>query len=429
MNPILEARELRSENIERLMKEYPDQSTVILKTNVVGSQKNPIDMRFVCAYFNDIIHRTFQQKIVLMGKIQSVDGNYCFYVINEVGTIVKERTIDIEESNTLGRLVDIDVYYRKPISRQDLSCPMRTCLICDNYAHLCVRDQRHTQLEIQEKVKQIINDFLVEYLTNITIKAIYSELELYPKCGLVSHRSSGCHTDMNYETFVRSSFAIHHDIENYISLACQGDFDPLELVRIGKQAELHMLKATGGINTHKGLIFLLGVFLPSITKAILENKDEAYAQEVMGCITKNIVQDYYDHVTPEGAISNGDRIFLEYGIKGIRGEALGGLQKIFDIPSVIHHDDDIVHHEYLIQLMSQLDDTTIIHKTSIETLRRVQQEMKDLIKDGGYSKQKNRFIELSNTYLEEGISPGGSADMLVIKIIYEDVKHLLQQIN
>jgi len=429
MNPILQAREDRAEHTKRLMKEYPDKSTVILKTNVVGENKNPLDMRFVCAFFNDLIQRNFRHKIILMGKIASDDGNYCYYVIDEVGTIVKERTINIEEINALGRLIDIDVYYKKPINRQDLSCAMRTCLICDNYAHLCVRDQRHTREEIDEKVKEIICEFLVEYLTNVTIKAIYSELELFPKCGLVSHRDSGCHTDMNYETFVHSAFAIRHDIEAYIKEACNGEINPLQLIKIGQHAEKHMLHATDGVNTHKGLIFLLGVFLPAVTKAIIENKNEAYVQEIMSCITQNIVGDYYQSLTKETAKTNGDWIYLNHHIKGVRGEALQGLQLIFDIPTMVYHDDDIVHHDYLIQLMSALDDTTIIHRTSIERLREIQQEMTDFLHTGGYKSQKERFLEISNRYKAEGISPGGSADMLVIKIIYEDVRHLLKQLD
>jgi len=429
MNPILQAREDRSSHIKRLMAEYPNKSTVILKTNVAGENKNPLDMRFVCAFFNDLVQRNFRNKIVLMGKIESDDGNYCFYVINEVGTLTKERTIEIEEINGIGRLIDIDVYYKKPINRQDLSCEMRTCLICSDYAHLCVRDQRHTTEEIHQKVQQIISDFLVEYLTNVTIKAIYSELELYPKFGLVSHRNSGCHTDMNYETFVQSTFAIRHDIEAFIKEACFGEIIPEKLVQIGQKAEQHMFKATNGINTHKGLIFLLGIFLPSLTKAIIENKNEAYLQKVMSCITTNIVGDYYDTLTQETATTHGDEIYLAHNIKGIRAEALNGLQLIFDIPTVIHHDDNITHHDYLIQLMSRLDDTTIIHKTSLNRLREIQQDMKDFYSNGGYKTQQDTFLELSNHYLNEGISPGGSADMLVIKIIYEEVRHLLKQIN
>jgi holo-ACP synthase CitX len=427
MNDILEAREARSNHIQRLMEEYPNKTVVILKANVVGREKNPRHMRFICAFFHAMMQRTFGAKIVAMEKIESRDGNYCYFVIKENGLVVKARTIEIEEYNNLGRLIDLDVYDKKSISREELSCEMRKCLICDHYAHLCARNKTHSEDEINAKVKSIIDSFLVDYLTNVTIKAIFSELELYPKAGLVSHRDPGCHTDMDYETFVHSTFAIKHDIEDYIKEGCQLDANPNRLVEIGKQAEYHMYQETGGINTQKGLIFLLGLFLPALTETILEHKDETYLKTRIQAFANAIVGDYYDRLTAENASSNGDHIYLQYGLKGVRGEALNGLEPIFAIPTSVHYDDDITHHQYLVELMSRLDDTTIVQKTNLTTLRQVQQDMKNILHEGGYLPNQGLFQILSNQYKIKGISPGGSADMLVLKIIYEDVRHLLAQ--
>ena len=76
---------------------------------------------------------------------------------------------------------------------------------------------------------EIIHNFLLDYVTNVTIKAIYSELELYPSFGLVSHKDSGCHKDMNYETFVKSAFAIKKYITQYISEGLKDDIVPFNL--------------------------------------------------------------------------------------------------------------------------------------------------------------------------------------------------------
>ena len=75
--------------------------------------------------------------------------------------------------------------------------------------------------------------------------------------------------------------------------------------------------------------------------------------------------------------------------------------------------------------MSELNDTTIIHKTDIETLHQVQKEMKTLVDKGGYLKNSIEFKRLSDEYKTKNISPGGSADMLVIKIIFENLKYLI----
>ena len=426
MNQILEAREERKKHIEELMDQHPNKTIIILKTNVVGENKNPKHLKFICTFFHSIIYNTFLNKVITSGYQYSEDGNYCYFVVDEVGTMVKIRTIDIEESTPLGRLIDLDVYNKKSISRQDLSCEMRKCLICDNYAHICVRNKTHSQEELSEKIKEIIVAFLTQYLTNKTIQAIYSELELYPKFGLVSHKDSGCHKDMNYETFVKSTFAIKKYISEFINEGFQLDIDPMKLQEIGIRAERKMFQVTNEVNTQKGLIFLLGIFLPSIAKTIFLNETTTFLKAQIQSIAKTVIGDYYETVTDKNVLSNGDKIFLEYGLKGIRGEALTGLDLIFNIPSYHNSQDDIKFHNYLIHLMSELNDTNIIHRTNIETLNEVKDTMKKIIQTGGYESNKEEVHSLSNKYITKNISPGGSADMLVIKILYEELKHLIK---
>ncbi len=426
MNSILKAREIRAKHINDLMKEYPNKTVIILKTNVVGEDKNPLHLNFMCNFFNEIVIDTFHDKILVNGHQYSDDGNYCFFVVDEIGAMVKIRTIEIEEATPLGRLMDIDVYHKKSITRQDLSCEMRKCLICDNYAHLCARAQIHSHEELHNKMTEIIQSFLRDYITNITIKAIYSELELHPKFGLVSHKDSGCHKDMDYETFVKSSFAIKKYLTEYIDKGLQVEFDPLELQKIGLKAEEKMFLATNGINTHKGLIFLLGVFLPALAKAIMINESRVYLRNEISRITHEICGGYFDNIEDKDKLSNSDKIYLETGIKGIREEALNGLSLIFDIPEYKDYDENISHHNYLLHIMSELDDTTIIHKTNVETLNEVKATMKKVIDTGGYEPNKEYVKKLSEEYKERNISPGGSADMLVVKIVYEELKNLVK---
>ncbi len=425
MNNILKAREIRAKHIEQLMKDNFNKTVVVLKSNVVGANKNPRQMKFVCKFFNDIVLNIFKDKIIKYGQVLSEDGDYCYYVINELGSLVKVRTIEIEEYYQLGRLIDIDVYNEKSISRQDLSCEMRRCLICDNYAHICSRNKVHTEDEIFSKVKAITEDFLETHIINIVIKAIFTELELYPSFGLVSHRDTGSHTDMNYETFIKSTFAIKKYILKYVIAGFEEDINPLDLQKIGIQAEQSMFKATNGINTHKGLIYLLGIFLPALTKTIINNENAEYLNKVIQYISETIVGDYYENINNKENLSNSDKVYLKYGIKGIRGESLQGLKEMFDAPDFDNLDEGISHHDCLIYLMSKLDDTTIIHKNDLETLNNVKSDMKELINCGGYAKNIKKVKKLSDEYKEKHISPGGSADMLVIKIIYEKLKYLI----
>ena len=99
---------------------------------------------------------------------------------------------------------------------------------------------------------------------------------------------------------------------------------------------------------------------------------------------------------------------------------------VFDIPSYRDRPQEYMHLEYLIHLMSLLDDTTIVHRTNFETLQSVKNKMSEIVKAGGYTNNIALISNLSNEYIGKNISPGGSADMLVVKMIYEEMKYLLR---
>src|SRR5262249_12246618 len=92
----------------------------------------------------------------------------------------------------------------------------------------------------------------------LAAKSLWDELALYPKPGLVSFSDSGAHADMDATTLSRSLFALR---PWFVELATAGARGAglLELRRLGIGAEQSMLAATGGINTHRGAIFVLGL--------------------------------------------------------------------------------------------------------------------------------------------------------------------------
>ena len=425
MSEILNARENRGKHIESLMKEFEYMTIAVLKLNVVGEDKNPEFMKFICLLFDRLIKQEFGKKIVESKRQFSLDGDYIYYVINEEGTVVKERTIEIEDNNYLGRLIDIDIYHKKSISRQDMSCEMRKCIICDNYAHVCSRNKTHSREDVSNKVSELIEEHLTEIILSEVMKSIYEELDLFPKFGLVSHRDNGCHTDMDYEMFVRSTFTLKPFIKKFILFGIQGKTDSSELIKIGQEAEQAMFKVTNGVNTQKGLIFVLGIFLPSLCKAIISNQGPEFVKEEIIKTSNEVIGDYFERIEEKDDLTHGDKVYLEHSLKGIRGEALLGFPLIFDIDDYDHIAEFFRPQEYLIELMSKLDDTTIVHRKGIETLQRVKREMTQLIMGGGYMKNTRRYKELSDIYKNDGISPGGSSDLLALKLVYEHLKFLI----
>ena len=92
--------------------------------------------------------------------------------------------------------------------------------------------------------------------------ALHDELALSPKPGLVTLTDRGSHADMDAHTFMRSLFALRGYFVRIAELGHGGaPFEALE--QCGIAAEARMLAATGGVNTHRGAIFMLGLLCAS----------------------------------------------------------------------------------------------------------------------------------------------------------------------
>ena len=97
----------------------------------------------------------------------------------------------------------------------------------------------------------------------LAIRSLYREVAIDGKPGLVGPSGSGSHPDMNFATFLRSLQALRG---YFPAIAACGlrrpDFVPLQ--RLGIDAEASMLAATGGVNTHRGAIFNLGLLCAAL---------------------------------------------------------------------------------------------------------------------------------------------------------------------
>ncbi|RTL25794.1 MAG: triphosphoribosyl-dephospho-CoA synthase MdcB, partial [Rhodocyclaceae bacterium] len=109
---------------------------------------------------------------------------------------------------------------------------------------------------------------------SLAIRALYREVELSPKPGLVSPADSGSHTDMDFRTFVRSLQSLRDYFPEIARVGAAGpSFEPLR--QLGVAAEAKMLQATGGINTHRGAIFNIGLLCAAAGALHAEGRDFA----------------------------------------------------------------------------------------------------------------------------------------------------------
>ena len=107
-------------------------------------------------------------------------------------------------------------------------------------------------------------DKFLKKVSELAKNALIDEVTSYPKPGLVDSKNNGAHVDMNIDTFIKSANALE---EYFYKFAEYGkntanieEKESLPKGRlIGIEAERAMFEATGGINSHKGIIFSIGV--------------------------------------------------------------------------------------------------------------------------------------------------------------------------
>ena len=269
-------------------------------------------------------------------------------------------------------------------------------------------------------------------------RALRRELDTPLKPGLVGPDSSGAHTDMDYALMQKAIAALRP----YWSRMAKASVPPL-LQMIGIEAEKAMKKATGGVNTHRGAIFALGLALNArgmevtVTEEVMQNR----LCKIAGVILRNGLIDSALHLTAKDAtashLSHGEEAVKQYGVKGARALALEGYKDLWAhwLPyyrSLRGQASSCPEQQTLLHIMSTLDDTCVIHRVGYERAQEVKREAADVLMaeekwffakpcEKYFSSAGNMLQDLCVRYAAEGISPGGAADMLALTILIDSL--------
>jgi len=196
-----------------------------------------------------------------------------------------------------------------------------------------------------------------------------------------------------------------------------------QLRAIGDAAETAMFSATGGVNTHKGFIFL-GLIIASAFGELLRSNTRPRAEEIFSR-AKELSKELCLHPTSTGPITTGVRAYWELGITGVRGIPSSdfSLVRKFGLPilrrSLNVEAPDVLISTLLLHFMAENEDTTILNrhfdKRRIDFVRDKSAECLAL---GGLSTSKGakKIVRLDETFVKLNISPGGSADLVGIAL-------------
>lgn len=437
-------RELRVKYQKNLMKQYENQTLVTVRINYPGIEKSNYVTDDIVNIIYEEINTYYKKYIVYDEKYENKEGIIGHFLFNIDFITVKRAMIEIEESHILGRCVDIDVYTYKDgevigISRSDLYKKPRKCFICDLEAKICSRAQSHTLEEIKKyfeemyklyKKKEHEAEQLSYGISQLAIKAMISEVSTHPSFGLVSPVSNGSHKDMDYYTFLDSALAIAPFIKKMAKIGYTYHKPILifeEIRKVGIQCEKRMFEATNNINTHKGMIFLMGICASAVAKVLYEEKSFDDIKDTIKEMVVNILDDFKD-VHLKNNLTHGEKLYLDYGFTGIRGEIKNGLEVVFDKILKEYENTTVKRNSFytqiLIHLMSEVEDSTIVYRKDIDTLRWVQNSAKKLLLIGGVNTIDGqiKIKELEDEYIKNNISPGGCADLLAVSIFLMEIK-------
>ena len=249
--------------------------------------------------------------------------------------------------------------------------------------------------------------------------ALHDELSLAPKPGLVTLTDNGSHADMDAHSFMRSLFALRHYFTQITEAGLAGaGFAVLE--QCGIAAEARMLKATGGINTHRGAIFMIGMLCAAAGAALREQEGGLHPALLRAALRRHwgqalALRSQRASSLPGGIASR------RYGLRGASEEAALGFPVLFDttLPALTLAfkrglPPREARLEALMHTIAVLDDSNLAHRGGLEGLRHAQQLAQAFVARGGVARPEglSELQAIADAFVARRLSPGGAADTL-----------------
>ena len=263
-------------------------------------------------------------------------------------------------------------------------------------------------------------------LTGAAIAALLDELETYPKPGLVSPVDTGAHADMDVVLMRRSAHALARPFARLAAAGRAGRSFEQGLVPLGLGAEREMLRATGGINTHRGAIFSLGLLIAAIARTGPVSDPAT--------VRATLVREWGDALAAHAARrdpvpSHGALVRQRTGAGGARREAARGFPGVFETGVPTHGaalaaglDANAARVHTFFALMEAVEDTNVLFRGGPEAGAFVRRSAAGFLAAGGCTGDGwlARAEAVHQSFIERNLSPGGCADLLAGTLLVLD---------
>ena len=253
----------------------------------------------------------------------------------------------------------------------------------------------------------------VPYLiADLAERSLRQELDTTPKPGLVDKQDNGAHKDMDYALMSASISALRSYLTK-IAVRSAAEVNADEIMSVGIDAEAAMLEATGGVNTHKGALFCIGLSVA--------------AASFLACGTGTVEADAFRELVsrtasriPSARSTHGAEAKRNFKVGGALENAREAYPELFTawLPYYRSLEGDPYRcHKTLLYIMTILDDTNVLHRRGAEGLAHTKSEAARLLGDFSL----DGLSSLNKDFIRENISPGGSADMLSLTMFIKSI--------
>ena len=435
LQEILDAREKRAIKQRAMLDNYRC-PLICFTMNIAGPIKtNPLVKR---AFYEGL---GFLKNALPKDKVRSIEsevlptGCEAFLPVDTNAEEIKKICVDIEDATPLGRLFDMDVLDTdgKKLDRKI----ERGCIVCGEKGRSCASRRLHSVEQLQKVTHEIIHRYFEkadrEKISAIVTQSLIDEAKTTPKPGLVDGRNSGSHKDMNIITFLKSADALKPYFYECIKIGqTTKELSPDEVFALlrkeGIIAEKTMYDATGGVNTHKGAIYSLGVICGAVGRLWTGEISIADTDKILAeckSLVKESTKEDFEKIDSSTA---GGRLYKEHGLRGIRGEVADGFPSVSKISLPVYkkalssglseNDAGVIS---LLHLIANTDDTNLYKRGGMDGIEYAKKSVRDILAKSSFP-EKNEIETLDDKFIEKNLSPGGCADLLAVTYFLNKIK-------
>ncbi len=435
LNQILNARDERAKKQKSIFSrfKYP---LISFTMNIAGPIKtSPLIERAFYEGIKLLKENLIYEEIAYEDIAIEITGCEAMFSVNADASKLKDICICIEDSLSIGRLFDMDVIDidEKKLERKNV----RGCLVCGAPGRTCAAGRVHSVNELQIATKEIIENYFFlqdkKRYASLAVKSLLDEVHTTPKPGLVDCRNNGSHNDMDIHLFIKSANALKPYFEECFSIGKETSHlshdEAFTFLRnAGIFAEQTMYNTTGGVNTHKGAIYSMGILCASIGRLWTPESPIADVSHIClesADIARNAIIKDFEQMNSTTA---GERLYIKYGLTGIRGEVASGFNSVlkFGLPcyeslrekNYTQNDAGAIA---LLHFIANVEDTNIYHRGGINGAKYAIQTTRNLLKEH-QEPQMKQIEALDDEFIKQNLSPGGCADLLAITYFLYSLK-------